>query len=220
MNQNSLLNLEQISKDVRERYSTRYKTHGYSPLSLGWDSRDHQITRFEKVTKIANLNGKQVLDIGCGFGDFLSFLDNRLISYSYYIGWDTVDYFIAEAKSRHSNSKSRFEVCDIITLPINSQPIADVSIMLGLLNWNLGSKEKNIQFTKFMINKAFLLSRYMCIVDFLSSNLDPSYPPEANVFYHDPSEVIQLVSTHTQNFILAHDYPCIPQKEFMVALLK
>lgn len=91
-----------------------------------------------------------------------------------------------------------------------TEPVADIAIMLGLLNWNLGSKDLNMEYTKNMIRTAFSLSKELLIVDFLSSVHDPCYSPEEPIFYHNPSEIVELAVRFSSNFNLLHDYLPIP----------
>jgi len=218
MNQSDI-DIPKISADARERYSLRYQVHGYSPLSLGWGALSHQETRFTKIIHSVELSKKSILDIGCGFGDFCHFLSTYKIDYLSYTSWDIVDSFIEEAKQRYSDHRNTFEICDLNEVS-PSETLADICLMIGLLNWNLGSKEKNMQYTKQMLYKAFTLCRELLVADFLSANLAPNYPPESTVFYHKPAEVIELVSLLSSNFSLFHDYPAIPQKEFMIVIYK
>ena len=92
--------------------------------------------------------------------------------------------------------------------------------MLGLLNFNLKSKIKNLNFSRAMIENAFKLTKKFLIVDFLSANLYENYPKEDQVFYHSISDVISICENLSNNFIIKHDYKPIPQKEFMVIIYK
>ena len=92
--------------------------------------------------------------------------------------------------------------------------------MLGLLNFNLKSKIKNLNFSRAMIENAYKLTKKFLIVDFLSANLDENYPKEDQVFYHSISDVISICENLSNNFIIKHDYKPIPQKEFMVIIYK
>ena len=42
--------------------------------SLGWKNDESQIKRFEAFTKVGNLEGSSVLDLGCGIGDLKAYL--------------------------------------------------------------------------------------------------------------------------------------------------
>ena len=74
--------------------------------------------------------------------------------------------------------------------------------------------------TKEMIAASWNITKETLIVDFLSSRLAKDYPKEDIVYYHQPEEVLDICFGLCENIILVHDYPPIPQKEFMVILRK
>ena len=64
--------------------------------SLGWRDEHAQNQRFKQISEIGNLNGKTMLDIGCGHGDLFSFISKiypRLI----YCGLDQEEAFLKVA---------------------------------------------------------------------------------------------------------------------------
>ena len=92
--------------------------------------------------------------------------------------------------------------------------------MLGLLNFNLSGTCGNVDYSMMMIEKAFSCVKETLVVDFLSSHTDPNYEKEDFVFYHNPEEMLKFTLELTPNVSLFHDYPPIPQKEFMLILNK
>ena len=51
-------------------YEKNIDDHNDGYKALGWGSIDSQYKRFEVLSKINNLNGSSILDVGCGLGDF------------------------------------------------------------------------------------------------------------------------------------------------------
>ena len=49
-----------------------------SSFALGWLNKHDQQVRFETLAKIADLNGKTVMDAGCGYADLYPFLKKSL----------------------------------------------------------------------------------------------------------------------------------------------
>jgi SAM-dependent methyltransferase len=217
--------LDQISKNVVSRYSDRYKQLGYNIRTLGWGTVDQQNYRFEKTLSLGiDFSEKTILDIGCGFGDYASFLSQNIVHHKSYYGIDINPDLIGEAKTRFDSqpfvNKIRFSVLDILTSQPPRQFLGDIGVMLGLLNLNLAGQMDNYEYTKRMIGNALPLVREALIVDFLSSHRDESYPKEDFVFYHDPSTILNMVLNFSSNFSLHHDYLPIPQKEFMIVIRK
>ena len=67
-----------ISKTLKKRYDKKYNHHGSTIKSLGWDNKVNQYKRFEIALKDLNINKySSILDIGCGFGDLLTFLKKK-----------------------------------------------------------------------------------------------------------------------------------------------
>ena len=213
--------LKEISKSMIERYSNRYRELGYDIKTLGWGSEDQQHYRFTQTLQTGlDLNGKEILDIGCGFGDYSNFLVDSNISFSSYLGVDINSDLINEAKFRHNNISDRdFCVLDLTKNP-KQKPMADIGIMLGLLNLNLKGDMDNYEYSFNMIKNAFSLVTETLIVDFISTRKNSEYPAEDFIFYHDPVRVLEFANSLTDNFSLKHDYLPVPQKEFMLFLHK
>ena len=84
-------------------YKRLFKRYGNSFKSLDWGSKKKQIIRFKILSKIGNLNKKKILDVGCGFGDFNSWLKKNKKNVNYF-GIDIVPEMIIEAKKKHKKS--------------------------------------------------------------------------------------------------------------------
>ncbi len=215
--------LRQISKQTIERYSNRYHSLRYDIRTLGWGTVEQQQHRFEQTLQGGvNFSNRAVLDIGCGFGDYLSFLTRHRIRFDKYIGLDINPDLLAEAKKRQSRRRARnfsFTTSDLLN-DGSLEPIVDVAVMLGVLNFNHKGLVDNYEYSYRCIRKAFALVREALIVDFLSAKRFSGYPKEDFVFYHDPVRMLKFAMSLTPNAILKHDYRPIPQKEFMMFLFK
>ncbi|MDD5718019.1 MAG: class I SAM-dependent methyltransferase [Sulfuricurvum sp.] len=211
--------LAEISEQTIQRYSSRYEQLGKNIRTLGWGSEQQQHYRFQKTLNHLSLEGKTLLDIGCGFGDYLHFLHTHAVPFRHYHGWDINPNFIAEANQTYrEDAKSTFETKNIADIPL--QPTADIAIMLGLLNYNLKSSMNNYDYSHTLITQAFSLVNELLIVDFLSDHLTPEYPQEDFVFYHNPGKMLEFALSLSPNVVLYHDYAPIPQKEFMLFIYK
>jgi len=207
--------LSEIAKSTVTRYSDRFKKLGRNVRALGWGSDEQQHFRFEQVRRGIPLEGKSVLDIGCGFGDLLSYCLDAGCKPENYTGWDINSELISEAKQQHP--ESTFTVLNLAERDgINA--VAQVGVMLGVLNFNFKDTYDNKSFSKMMIEKAFSAVSESLIVDFLSMYRTPDYPEEDFVFYHNPAEMLAFALELTPNVRLLHDYAPIPQKEFMLVL--
>lgn len=212
--------IREIEANTVSRYSARFATLGYDVRSLGWGSVGQQRYRFEQTLAFPELlSGRSVLDIGCGFGDYLDYLDERAIPFRGYLGLDINPDLIGEAEKRHSGrANARFEVRNILAENAIQEPVADVGVMLGLLNFRLNGGADNLSYSRMMIERAFAMVGEVLVVDFLSARLTPSYPREDFVFYHEPADALGMALDFSHEIILKHDYLPIPQREFMIFL--
>lgn len=217
-------NLKEISLGMIERYSKRYSSLGYNVRTLGWGTKEQQAFRFlQTVDANINFQHKGILDIGCGFGDYYRFLQANTIPFSRYTGWDINPDLIKEARIQYAHgSNVEFEVNNLVELSTNTMPtIADIGVMLGLLNLNLKkNRVDNYEYSKLMIKNAFRLVKDVLVIDFLSTYKTPDYPEEDFVFYHDPNVMLDFAMSLSPNVVLKHNYAPIPQKEFMLFIFK
>lgn len=219
MNRN---NFEEISEQMIARYTKRYNELGYDVKTLGWGSIEQQHYRFEQVIKgIEGKREKSILDIGCGFGDFLAMIKSKNFEIKEYEGWDINPQLIDEAKKVWCNDsiKNDFKVENIGEFKTD-KPVADIGIMLGVLNLNLKNKIDNYEYSFHFIKNAFSCVKEVLVVDFLSTKLTPDYPKEDFVFYHEPAKMLDFALSLSPNVVLKHNYAPIPQKEFMLFIYK
>lgn len=208
----------EVSQAAINRYSERHQRHGYCAQTLGWGSREQQFYRFDQVLRAIDLQDRSILDIGCGFGDFYGYALDQRASFANYTGWDLNADLINEARTRFPNA--HFDTVNVSARDEQAPAVAQVGIMLGLLNFNLGSTAKNWNFTKHLMRCAFSSVSDAVVIDFLSVYRTADYSKEETVFYHDPSLVIDEAMTLTSNIRVYHDYLPNPQKEFIVVLEK
>ena len=214
--------LKKIEVATVERYSKRFEVHGDSPKSLGWGSKKDQLIRFKQIA-LSNLDFKEksIIDIGCGFGDFLEFLIKNNYQFKNYIGVDINNDLITFAKNKFKNTKkTAFKRHNILEDSLKNKSVANIGIMIGLLNFKLKDKSANQEYSRLMIEKAFSLVSDYLIIDFLSAEKCKSYKGDNWTFHHDLTFVTKIALSLTNNFIIKHDYPEIPQKEFMLVLKK
>ena len=219
------LDIKKVSCETVDRYNARYQRYGLDVRSLGWGSKDQQELRFLQTCEGPfDIKKYSVVDIGCGFADYLEFMRTVQKSESEYIGWDLNSTLLDEAKKKyHADAKATFHLRDLMQPDFsssNDSPLADIAVMLGLLNFNLGDSSDNYRYSEMAIDRALSLVSKGIVVDFLSTYKTDAYPEEASIFYHDPSRILEYVFRNYDNVILKHNYAPIPQKEFMIFVEK
>ena len=92
-------------------YEDKVRTYGFDHRGLGFRTRTSQIKRFEALAAVGDLDGQRVLDVGCGFGDFLSYLHERGIRPAY-TGIDVCEPMVRRCVERFGGDAS-FHVADV-----------------------------------------------------------------------------------------------------------
>ena len=215
------LRLAGIAEETIDRYCGRLKKFGYDPRTLGWGDLSQQHYRFaQTLVGPVEFNARTVVDVGCGFGDYRNFLQESGIAVAAYKGWDVNPDLVTEASRRHPNDPmTEFSVYNFLSPDLDEasiKPIANIGVMLGVLNFNLGDQTSNYRYTDLALTRAWRLVDTALIVDFLSAHRTPDYPAEPGVFYHDPVRMFQFALSLSPRVTLIHNYKPIPQREFML----
>ena len=204
--------LESVAKSAKERYGRRFAEMGVSPRTLGWGSKEDQLTRFQVMTEQIDFAGSTLMDIGCGFADFWKYLAAMERLPDHYIGVDLMEQFIAH--NQETYPEAQFICCDFMRQP-EQLPEVDYVISNGTMNFKLSD---NLSYNRKFLQTAFIKATKGLVVDFLSTIYTPDYPPEDTVYHHSPKDVLDLAFELTPNVRLIHNYAPIPQKEFMIIL--
>ncbi len=85
-------------------YKSMHKNAKHEHESVGWISEERQRLRFEKLVENIELDGKKILDFGCGLGAFCGFLKEKSINHDY-SGIDLVESFVKKAQSSYPSSR-------------------------------------------------------------------------------------------------------------------
>lgn len=95
--------MNEISLKYKDYFEKSYAEHGESIEAVGWNAKS-QRQRFEVLCQIGDLEGKNILDVGCGFGDLYKFLGKENISINRYLGIDINERFTRIARKRYPDT--------------------------------------------------------------------------------------------------------------------
>jgi len=105
---------------------------GSDSYAQGYRNDDSQRLRFEAICEWGDLSGMGVLDMGCGYGDFVKVLTDRYHD-THYLGLDFHAKFIEQSRLRHQkNDKAQFLCTDFLNAKL---PEMDFIIASGSLNY-------------------------------------------------------------------------------------
>ena len=179
-------------------YNERYKKFGRDIRTVGWGSDADQSLRFDVLFRGINPHGKTILDVGCGLGDLVPYLERLTDGNFYYIGIDVAGELIQDAKIVHARSNCEFLIGDIFSIDL---PKVDISVMSGALSLKRDGIEIYARNTlRQMIN----LSRVAVALNFLTKYVD--YEVQHNQHYH-PEKVFSWAREYSKRVNLIHDYP-------------
>lgn len=171
---------------IKEYYNENNKPNYPDYSLLGWESTAAQELRFQALVNSLDLEGKKILDIGCGTGNFLQYLEQRFSDLSY-TGVDILEHMISIAKGK--KLKGIFLYVDIFKANPFDQNAFDAVFASGTFNINLGNNKK------FIID-ALKLFDYISRETISFNLLSASSPDrEDKYFYSSPDEICELINT-------------------------
>jgi SAM-dependent methyltransferase len=183
--------------DTTRWYAERVARHGYDHRGLGFRTRFAQDKRFEALLALGDFDGRRLLDVGCGFGDFLTFLLERGIR-PVYTGLDICEPMIQRCRQRFGRGEARFVVADVLDHEPDSPP--DFVIASGIFGLDARDARARIRPT---LHRMFAWAGEGLSVNFLSSRA-PEHA-EGRV-YVDPAEALEMALALTPAVRFDHAY--------------
>jgi ubiquinone/menaquinone biosynthesis C-methylase UbiE len=178
-------------------YQDNVRRFGYGCRSLGFGRRASQEKRFEAILALGPMDGKTVLDAGCGFGDLLVFLRTRGIR-PQYSGLDACPPMIARCRQRFPERAATFVVGDVL----EHRPAAryDYVIASGIFGLKVPGACERIRPT---LQRLYQLCKVGLVVNFLSSRTPRPSPAR---MYLEPGEMLSTALSLTPAVRLDHSY--------------
>ncbi len=180
-------------------YREHYEQHGRGPRALDMADRNSQDSRFAVLAGVLPPGGEKfsVLDVGCGFGDLLEFLNKKGCSVEY-TGIDILPDFIDEAKK--SWPEAEFISGDFLEMEFDKK--FDYVLCSGTLNVLLADSPA---WTREMIAKMAACASGALAFNMTSIYTDEEYKND-HTFYADPAEVFTFCRTLVKPVVLLHNY--------------
>jgi len=178
-------------------YSGLIEKHGECFKALNWGSLESQQLRFSILAQAGNLNGKTILDVGCGMGDFYRWLSDNKINVNY-TGIDITPKMVEIARKRFPQASIRVE--NILDLPCRHEPRYDYVFCSGLFYFN---RSNPLDFMEKMITRLFDESNECLAFNSLSSW---SARKDAKEFHADPLTTLEFCKTLSARIVFRHDY--------------
>ncbi len=115
---------------LQDTYNRTLKKNGFTPLGVCWNNKISQYNRFKVLVKLlSNFSSKSLFklaDVGCGYGEFLTFLNKEKKKYIY------EGYDINKIMIKYCEKKFKYQNFFLNNYPING---CDISVMSGTYNY-------------------------------------------------------------------------------------
>jgi len=189
-----------VTTQTAPAYLTPYldaaSRHGAGFSSLLWASPQTQAVRFTALTRLVGLNGKSLLDVGCGRADLLDFLLARRIKPAHYVGLEGVAK-LADAAETKRHADAMIVRADFVREPLRLFVAADVVYFSGSLN--------TLDPATFYatLRKAYDAAAEQLVFNFLCS---PELAGVSYLHWHQPNEVWSFCKTLTDDVRRLDDY--------------
>ena len=153
---------------IAHYHRKRHKQFGADKArTLGWQDTFSQVTRFEALCRDLHLDGASILDIGCGYGDLLAFIEQAGHRPSFYVGIDQQRRFIADSRRRLFQTENQFMRGDFSKLIL---PRVDYVVASGSLNYQSTNPNHTVE----MIDKMYHAANLACAFNLLDEAKLPS----------------------------------------------
>jgi len=189
-------------------YTERVETYGLDVRSVDWGSRESQALRFSVLADLEDLQGRSVLDVGCGTGDLLAWLRAAGLSVTY-TGLDITTAMVDASRARFPDAT--FAIGDLHDPPPDLAPEYDVVVASGIFAYRRHDAEAYIAST---VSRMFARSRIAAVFNALSAW---AVDPDETDTLVEPAWALGMCRTITPRLAFRHDY--LPN-DFTIALYR
>jgi len=185
---------------IIEYYSEKVKEHGANSRGVDWNGTNSQYLRFNILSNIFEKNHNfSILDYGCGYGEFVNYLNKEEYNDVDYLGFDISNEMLSQAKIKHPNENFTQ------TIPKNFK--TDDTILSGTLHIKLSTPpdEWKAHIIK-TLNHLNDISRKGFSFNLLTSYSDEEYKKD-RLYYASPEEIFKYCKLNfSRNVLLDHSY--------------
>jgi SAM-dependent methyltransferase len=184
-------------------YLRAAEVHGGGFGSLLWASPNTQSARFDAIRRVGDLQGRSVLDVGCGRADLLDFLLDRNVRPAEYVGIEAVGPLVeaAEDNARRHNAagivRAAIVRADFVAEPDRLHAGADVIIFSGSLNTADDPTFYSVLAT------AFASAQWTLVFNFLCS---PELAGRDYLAWRRPADVVAFARSLSRDVRTLSDY--------------
>lgn len=191
-----------------QSYQKSFAKHGAKPQALQWLSSEAAQVRYQNLLADLKLDGKSILDIGCGFGDIIPHIQAKAKKFRY-LGIDIVPEFIKVAQNRYPNCQFQQGDYTKIISP------HDIILCSGVLNNKVTGNQ--YQYRQNAINIMFDHAQEALAFNMAGSHPQPQNRDKWKVYYVDSQKILKYCQNLASKVILRQDYR---PRDFTIIMFK
>jgi SAM-dependent methyltransferase len=186
---------------------------------VGWKSYETQRLGFELLTNFHQVdwsNIQHILDVGCGYGDFVEYLRGERNFQGKYIGIDIIQEFIEKARKSYGNDRRNIFILDDF-LNYNWKNVSyDIVVSLGALSINCDQPhsygKKSKQYAENLIERITDLATYAIALYFVNEDNISSEQREKNpdMAFYRPVEIEAIIRRFSKKRLINLDIQPYP----------
>ena len=189
---------EIVKADTIETYYDRLcETQVDDVKAVGWINQQTQRLRFINLSLVGDLEGKTVLDLGCGLGALFEFIQTEELACDYK-GIDISKKMVKRARENYPGVS--FESIDFLSKKYHSE--FDFILASGAFSMPV---EDPYSYLEKMIRKMLDLAKDGVAFNCLSDR-SPVHLAETRFMYYNPSKVLELALSISPYVSISHHY--------------
>jgi len=201
--------LSKQSRIIADIYNNECNAYGDVGWQAAlWASPDNQMSMFDVMSQIGDLNKRKILDIGCGQGDLYNFFKSKYPDFEYE-GIDVSEKMIEHAKKKLVGIN--FSQQDFFDYDF--QKTYDYLFAPGTFSFHV--YENQYDYLEYAINKMFNLANIGISFSALSENLVET--KNDILAYYKPPKVLEFCLKITNQILINH---CSVPNQFIIFMFK
>ncbi len=185
---------QQHHQRVAEYFNTLAAKHGYQYRANDYGQEISQRTKYQVMSEIGNLDGRSILDVGCGLAQFYDYLTREQGLQVRYVGIDISPRIVRLALEHHPGLDIRLG--DVLNTPLDGPFEYVFANGLFYIDYNH-------TFVQALIHKVYELCGDGACISTTSSYAPVKHEGE---HYSDPAAFFRLCKKLTPRVVLRHDY--------------
>jgi SAM-dependent methyltransferase len=191
-----------ILSQVADYYASKLELHGSTPQGVDWNGQaSHELRHRQFLRLLEGAPDASVLDLGCGFGDFLRFL--RTSGHrGTFIGYDVAASMVEKARALHGEGADR-------QWRVGAHPaeVADFAIASGIFNVRGDIPDQSwTPYVHQTIDALARAGRFGFAFNLLSLSSDPERR-RPNLYYADAAGMLShCLARYGRSVALLQDY--------------